>query len=106
VGGFTSARLLQILRIVMTSSALRHAAVEYRANPVDAVVARRMGTSVEDRRVKLLAAVWGGILLTALQDATCNYTESVGISVDDLIDAFEATYTDFVGQTAPLRQLL
>jgi predicted membrane GTPase involved in stress response len=28
------------------------------------------------------------------------------ITVDDLIDAFEATYTDFVGQIAPLRQLV
>ncbi|MCG7582884.1 TetR family transcriptional regulator [Mycolicibacterium sp. OfavD-34-C] len=106
VGGFTSARLLQILRIVVTSSALRHAAIEYRANPVDAVVAQRMGTTVDDRRVKLVAAVWGGLLMTALQDATRDLTDAVSITVDDLIDAFEATYTDFVGQIAPLRQLV
>ena len=105
-GGFTSARLLQILRIVVTSSALRHAAIEYRANPVDAVVAQRMGTTVDDRRVKLVAAVWGGLLMTALQDATRDLTDAVSITVDDLIDAFEATYTDFVGQIAPLRQLV
>ena len=105
-GGFTSARLLQILRIVVTSSALRHAAIEYRANPVDAVVAQRMGTTVDDRRVKLVAAVWGGMLMTALQDATRDLTDAVSITVDDLIDAFEATYTDFVGQIAPLRQLV
>jgi len=105
-GGFTSARLLQILRIVVTSSALRHAAIEYRANPVDAVVAQRMGTTVDDRRVKLVAAVWGGLWMTALQDATRDLTDAVSITVDDLIDAFEATYTDFVGQIAPLRQLV
>lgn len=104
--GFTSDRLLQILRIVVNSSALRHASIEYRANAVDRVVAQRMGTSVEDRRVKLTAAVWGGILMTALQGATGRMTDAVSLTVDDLLVAFEATYADFVEQIAPLRQLV
>ena len=88
-----------------------HAQVETlqrRAPPwvVDAIVAQRMGTTVDDRRVKLVAAVWGGMLMTALQAATRDLTDAVSITVDDLIDAFEATYTDFVGQIAPLRQLV
>ena len=105
-GGFTSDRLLQILRIVVHSAALRHASIEYRANAVDRVVAQRMGTTVEDRRVKLTAAVWGGILMTALQDATRYMTDGFDVTVDDLLVAFEATYADFVEQIAPLRQLV
>ena len=105
-GGFTSERLLQILRIVVNSAALRHASIEYRANPVDRVVAQRMGTTVEDRRVKLTAAVWGAILMTALQEATRDMTDAFSITVDDLMAAFEATYADFVERIVPLRQLV
>ena len=77
-----------------------------RAGLTQEELAQRMGTTVDDRRVKLVAAVWGGLLMTALQDATRDLTDAVSITVDDLIDAFEATYTDFVGQIAPLRQLV
>ncbi|MDY6996281.1 MAG: TetR family transcriptional regulator [Actinomycetota bacterium] len=104
-GGLTADRLLQILRIVVSSPALRHAAIEYRANPVDLVVAQRMGVGVEDRRVKLISAVWGAIMMTALQDATANLTDADGVTVDDVLVAFEATFVEFVGQIAPLRQV-
>jgi AcrR family transcriptional regulator len=100
VGALTSERLLQILRIVMTSATLRQAAVEYRANKVDQVVAERMGTDVDDRRVKLMSAVWGAVLITAMADLAQRNTS--GIGVDDVVAAFEDTFAEFAGEIAGL----
>ncbi|MDG4665669.1 TetR family transcriptional regulator [Mycobacterium sp. 236(2023)] len=100
VGALTSERLLQILRIVMTSATLRQAAVEYRANKVDEVVAQRMGTDVGDRRVKLMSAVWGAVLITAMTDLAAR--SASGIDVDDVVAAFEDTFAEFAGEIAGL----
>jgi AcrR family transcriptional regulator len=103
-GALSSARLMQILRIIMSSAALRQAAVEYRANAVDIVVAERMGTTIDDRRVKLLAAVWGALIMTALRELASDRTDMTRIGVDDVVDAFEATYAEFAGEIAGLGQ--
>ena len=100
----SSDRLLQILRITVSSATLRQSAIEYRANAVDAVMAERLGTSVDDRRVKLLAAVWGAILITAVRDLVEDVTVAVGVSVGDVVNAFEATYAEFAGEIAGLGQ--
>ncbi|MBB2990823.1 AcrR family transcriptional regulator [Mycolicibacterium iranicum] len=101
-GTLTSERMLQILRIVMSSSTLRQAAVEYRASKVDVIIAERIGTDIEDRRVKLLSAVWGAVLITAM----CDLAEksALGIDIDDVIRAFEDTYAEFAGEIAGIGQ--
>jgi AcrR family transcriptional regulator len=104
-GALSAERLLQILRIVMSSAALRQAALEYRANAVDAALADRMGTTLDDRRVKLLAAVWGALLMTAMKELADTASDAAGIGVDDVVSAFEDTYADFAGEIAGVRQL-
>jgi AcrR family transcriptional regulator len=103
-GALSAERLLQILRIVMSSAALRQAAVEYRASAVDAALAERMGTTLDDRRVKLLAAVWGALLMTAMRELAQSASSAAGIGVDDVVMAFEDTYADFAGEIAGLGQ--
>ncbi|ANI41901.1 TetR family transcriptional regulator [Mycolicibacterium vaccae] len=102
--GLSAERLLQILRITGSSPTLRQAAVEYRASAVDQEVAARMGTTVDDRRVKILAAVWGALLLTALQDLNVQAGPGALVTVDDVIAAFQSTYSEFVGEIAGLGQ--
>ncbi len=102
--GLSAERLLQILRITGSSPTLRQAAVEYRASAVDQEVAARMGTTVDDRRVKILAAVWGALLLTALQDLNVQAGPGALVTVDDVIAAFQSTYAEFVGEIAGLGQ--
>lgn len=97
-GAMSSGRLLQILRIVMSSATLRQAAIEYRANAVDAALAERMGATLEDRRVKLLAAIWGALLMTAMTELAHTASTAAGIGVDDVVTAFEDTYADFAGE--------
>jgi len=103
-GALSAERLLQILRIVMSSAALRQAVVEYRASAVDIVLAQRMNTTVEDRRIKLLAAVWGALLMTAMRELTTAASDATRIGVDDVVAAFENTYADFAGEIAGLGQ--
>lgn len=103
-GALSAERLLQILRIVMSSAALRLAAIEYRASAVDAALAERMGTTLDDRRVKLLAAVWGALLMTAMRELASSPSGAAGVGVDDVISAFEDTYADFAGEIAGLSQ--
>ena len=103
-GALSADRLLQILRITVSSATLRQAAVEFRASALDEVVAERMGTSVEDRRVKLFAAVWGALLMTALSDLAHDVTDAAGVSIDDVVDAFEDTYAEFAGEIAGIGQ--
>jgi len=103
-GGLSADRLLQILRITVSSATLRQAAVEFRASALDEVVAERMGTTVEDRRVKLFAAVWGALLMTALSDVAHDVTGAAGVSIDDVVDAFEDTYAEFAGEIAGIGQ--
>jgi AcrR family transcriptional regulator len=103
-GPLSADRLLQILRITVSSATLRQAAVEFRASALDEVVAARMGTSVDDRRVRLFAAVWGALLMTALTDLGHAITDTAGVSVDDVVAAFEDTYAEFAGEIADLVQ--
>lgn len=103
-GGFTSERLLRTVRITMSSPALRQAAVEFRASAVDEVVAQRMGTAIEDRRVRLLAAVWAALVFTALQDLGPPARVHDPMTVDDVIVAFEAAYAEFTGEIAGVGQ--
>ncbi len=101
-GALSAERLLQILRIVMSSATLRQAAVEYRANAVDAVLAERMGATLEDRRVKLLAAVWSALLMVAMRELARTASSTAGIGVDDVVTALEDTYAEFAGEIAGL----
>ena len=86
----------------MSSATLRHAAVEYRASKVDAIIADRMGAQVGDRRVKLMSAVWGAVLITAMSDLADRSVS--GIDVNDVITAFEDTFAEFAGEIAGLGQ--
>ncbi|GJF08491.1 TetR family transcriptional regulator [Mycolicibacterium cyprinidarum] len=103
-GALSSHRLLQILRITVSSATVRQSAIEYRANAVDAVMAERLGTNTDDRRVKLLAAVWGALLITAVRDLVEDATVAGSVSIDDAVAAFESTYAEFVGEIGDLGQ--
>ncbi|MGE2833647.1 TetR family transcriptional regulator [Mycobacterium sp. SMC-4] len=103
-GALPAARLLQILRIVITSTTLRQAAVEYRANAVDKVLAHRLGLTLTDRRIKLVAAVSGAVLMTALESIAYDLPSAAAMTMDDVIDAFEATYVQFTSEIVGIGQ--
>ena len=103
-GELSAERVMCIVRIVLSSPALRQAALEYRANAIDAELANRMGAAVDDRGPKLVSAVWGSILMTALTDLADEGREWSQLSIDDVIDRLEVSFAEFTGLTTGIRQ--
>jgi AcrR family transcriptional regulator len=95
-GELTAERLMCTARIIMSSPALRQTAVEFRMHSVNVELARRMGVSQGDRRVRLVSAMWASILMNALADVGEGADWSQ-IGVDDLISRLEATFDEFIG---------
>ncbi len=67
-GELTASRLMCTLRIIMSSSTLRQAVMEFRPHAVNIELAKRMGVDIDDRGLRLVAAVWSSIIMTALAD--------------------------------------
>jgi AcrR family transcriptional regulator len=103
-GELSAERIMCIVRIVLSSPALRQASLEYRANSVNAELANRMGAAVNDRGPRLVSAVWGSILMTALTDLSGQDREWSQLSIDDLIDRLGVSFAEFAGFTTGIRQ--
>jgi AcrR family transcriptional regulator len=95
-GELSSERMMCTARIIMSSPALRQTAVEFRPHAVNVVLAKRMGVDLDDRRLKLVSAMWASIMMNALADLgkSPDWTQ---IGVDDLISRLEATFAEFIG---------
>ena len=70
IGELTAPRLLCTLRIIMSSPTLQQAVMEFRPHAVNVELARRMGVGLDDRELRLVAAVWASIIMTALADVS------------------------------------
>jgi AcrR family transcriptional regulator len=103
-GELSAERVMCIVRIILSSPALRQAALEYRANSVDVELAKRMGASVDDRGPKLVSAVGGSVLMTALTGLAAETQDWSQLSIDDVAESLERTFAEFSGLTAANRQ--
>jgi len=103
-GGLSAERIMCTVRIIMTSPALRQAALEYRPHAVNIELAKRMGVDIGHRRLKLLAAMWGAIIMTALADLTEDGVDWANIGIDDIVARLEETFTEFTDEIEDLRQ--
>jgi AcrR family transcriptional regulator len=103
-GELTAERMMCTVRIIMSSPALRQAAVEFRPHAVNLELAKRMGVDLADRRVKLVAAVWASIVMTALADLGDDGTDWEAVGVDDVISRVDATFAEFIGLVGDIPQ--
>jgi hypothetical protein len=62
-----------------------------------------MGVDVDDQRLKLVAAVWAAIIMTAQDDLGKN-TDWDQITVDELCDRVDNAYAQFVSVIDDVRQ--
>jgi AcrR family transcriptional regulator len=99
----TSERLLASGRIISSSPALMQSASEFRAVAVNAVLARRMGVSGDDRRLKLTAVVWGLIIMTVIAELRSPGDWDT-VTVDEIVERIEAAYADFLEVVTGVRQ--
>jgi AcrR family transcriptional regulator len=94
--GFTAERLTTTARIVNSSPALRLAAGEFRPNSVTRALAKRMGVEINDRKLRLVVAVWAAILLTAPGELDLNTPWGQNVDTDELISLLNDTYKQFI----------
>jgi AcrR family transcriptional regulator len=95
-GELTAERLMCTARIIMTSPALRQAAVEFRPHAINVELAKRLGVGLDDRTLKLVSAVWASIIMNALADLWDD-ADWGHIGVDDLVSRLEASFAEFIG---------
>ncbi|HEX9832753.1 MAG TPA: TetR family transcriptional regulator [Mycobacterium sp.] len=103
-GELSADRVMCIVRILLSSPALRQAALEYRANSVDTELAERMGAGVDERGPKLVSAVAGSVLMTALTDLAADGRDWSQLSIDDVAERLETTFAEFTGLAVGNRQ--
>jgi AcrR family transcriptional regulator len=91
----TAERMICTAQIIMTSPALRQAAVEFRPHAVNLELAKRMGVGLDNRGLKLVSAVWAAIIMSAMSDLDDDRTDWSHLGVDDLIARLDATFAEF-----------
>ena len=84
---------------------LRQAVMEFRPHAAHVVLAQRMGVDLEDRGLRLVAAVWMAINMTALADLGRD-TGFKGVDIDDAVDRIDATFAQFAGMADGIAQLV
>jgi AcrR family transcriptional regulator len=102
-GGLSSDRMMCTVRIIMSSAALRHAATEYRHTTVNIELAKRMGVDLDDRKLKLVAAMWASFIMTALGDLG-EETDWQQVDIDDIVSRVEAAFAEFIELVDEVRQ--
>ncbi|BCI55202.1 TetR family transcriptional regulator [Mycolicibacterium litorale] len=103
--GLTEQRLLAAARIVASSPALIQASTRFRLDAVNSALVERMGTAPDDRRLQLVAAVWGAIVMCALADLGPSADWDT-MTVDGIVSRIEAAYAQFLDVTADVKQLV
>jgi AcrR family transcriptional regulator len=97
-GALSADRMMCIVRIIMTSPALRQAAIEYRPHAVNIELAKRLGLELGHRRLRLISAVWASIIMTALADLAEPGVDWQLLGIDDVVSRLEVTFAEFMGE--------
>lgn len=91
VGRMTTQRIILMLRVINASDTLRQAAVEFKHDMTEVVLAKRMGVNVEDRSRRLVGAVFSSTIVTACGDLisdTDTFRLGPLVMVDRINEAF------------------
>lgn len=103
-GELNEERVMCIVQILLSAPALQQVALEYRGNAINLALAERMGQPVDARGPRLVAAVWGSVLMTALTDVASRDGDLSRVTIDDLIAQIEDTFAEFTGLMGNVRQ--
>jgi hypothetical protein len=67
-------------------------------------MAKRLGVDVESRRLKLISAVWGAIIMTALADLADPDVDWHQVDIEDVVTRLEATFAEFMSEMGDVQQ--
>ncbi|WP_064751524.1 TetR/AcrR family transcriptional regulator [Mycobacterium sp. URHB0044] len=91
VGRLTTERVILMLRVINASDALRRAAFEYRHEASEAILAKRMGVEVDDRRRRLVGAVFSSTIVTACGDLIAD-TDTIQLGPTVMVDRLNEAF--------------
>ncbi|WP_158166941.1 TetR family transcriptional regulator [Mycolicibacterium smegmatis] len=94
-GQLTDDRLLAAARIFTSSPSLMQATMGFRPAPLFEVLAKRMGVSVDDRKIALIASLWNAIMTTALVQLVPD-VDWATVTVERIVNQMRTTYAEFV----------
>jgi AcrR family transcriptional regulator len=95
-------RIVLMLRIINASDALRQAANDYKHEPSHLFVAQRLGVPVDDRRVRLVGAIFSSVMVTACGDLIAN-TDGVRLGANVMIDRLNEAFAQLAHLAADLQ---
>ena len=93
-----------MLRIVNASDSLRQAASDFKHDPTQVLIAKRMGLQVGDRKVRLLSAIFSATIVTACGDLIADVDGAPlgpNVTIDRLDEAFAQVAEFAEGLCAP-----
>jgi AcrR family transcriptional regulator len=102
VGRLTTERIILMLRVINASDALRRAAFEFRHDETEVILAKRMGVDIEDRRRRLVGAVFSSTIVTACGDLIAD-TDTVRLGPTVMVDRLNEAFSQVALFTSDLR---
>jgi len=102
MGRVSDERIALMLRIINASNTLRQAAFDFKHEPSERIMARRMGVELGDRRAQLVGALFSATMVTACGDLITD-TDGVRLGPGVIIDRLNEAYAQLVEYTADLQ---
>jgi AcrR family transcriptional regulator len=102
MGRVSDERIALMLRIINASDTLRQAAFDFKHEPSERIMARRMGVELGDRRAQLVGALFSATMVTACGDLITD-TDGVRLGPGVIIDRLNEAYAQLVEYTADLQ---
>jgi AcrR family transcriptional regulator len=101
VGRLTTERIVLMLRVINNSDTLRLAAVEFKHDMIEVLLAKRMGVDVGDRRRRLVGAVFSATIVTACGDLIID-TDTVRLGPMAMVERINEAFSQVARMSADL----
>lgn len=102
VGRLSTERIVLMLRVINASDTLKRAAVEFRHDVTEVVLAKRMGVDLDDRRARLVSAVFSATIVAACGDLIVD-TDTVRLGPTVMVDRLNEAFGQLASMAADLQ---
>jgi AcrR family transcriptional regulator len=91
VGRLSTDRIILMLRVINASATLRKAAFEFRHDVTEAILAKRMGVDLDDRKARLVSVIFSATIVTACGDLIAD-TDTVQLGPTVMVDRLNEAF--------------
>jgi len=102
-GGLSDERIGRMLQVINSTSELKLIAAEMHPETIENALSRRMGVPPDDRRLKLVIAVWSAIIVTGCGDLVSG-RDGLDLGSQLMEQHITAAYLEFTELTSSLRR--